>query len=74
MFGEVVKSVLTGKIMMVLEKNKAGRADARRELADEIVRETEDYLKEVFRTAPTDQRGDGIHQTRDVVDKDDYHR
>ena len=74
MFNEVVKNVLVAKFLGVLTENKAGREADRPALAQELALTAEEYLNQVFRTAPLDQRDTGIHQTKDIVEDEDYAR
>jgi hypothetical protein len=73
MFDDQQRAELIGRMMIILTEQKAGKADARADLAALLVDATREYLASQY-TANfnKDHRPDGIFQTRDVIDKDDF--
>ena len=73
MFDDTQRAELIGQMMVILTQQKAGKADARADLAALLVDATREYLASQY-TANfnKDNRPDGIFQTRDSIDKEDF--
>jgi hypothetical protein len=75
MFTDNERNELVARLMMVLEQQKAGKAAVRQELAGLLADEAREFLKGRYNTTTSDEKlPDGIVQTRDTIDKDDFTR
>ena len=72
-FTDEEKAKLVGRLLMVLEKEKAGKAIARKELAEMLTEATNEFLTDlvITKTGPETKNETGIWQLgKDWVDKD----
>jgi hypothetical protein len=67
MFTDDERGELISRLLLVLEQNRAGRADDRQKLAEELVDKARDYLKGRYSTA---KRGGppGVVRSNDIPD------
>ena len=73
MFTDEERNDMVGYLMLILEQEKAGRADARRELAEKLVDEARSFLAGKYNAGndPKDNKT-GMWQTRDTVRPEDF--
>jgi len=74
MFTNDEKTQLIGLFTLELEKNKAGKADARAALAELLVGVAHEFLKGRYNTDFGNKQPDGMVQTRDTISKEDFRR
>ena len=64
---------LTSRLLLILEKSKAGKADARPALAQELTDATRVYLKGRYNANLAEElKPKGIYQTRDTITPGDF--
>ncbi len=72
MFNDFQRSELVGRLLLILEQDKAGRADARQELAEKLVDAAREYLDTQYSAKPQDTGGYGITRSTDVIKPEDF--
>jgi len=75
MFNDAEREMLAGRLLLVLENQKAGKASVRKELAELLTDEAREFLVGRYNTTTSDEKlPDGIVQTRDTISKEDFKR
>lgn len=73
MFNDNERNELVGRILLMLEQEKAGKAVARQELAEKLVDEAREYLKGRYNASTGKNPGGfGVHKGTDIIRKEDY--
>ena len=75
MFTDSERTELISRLMMVLDQQKAGRADARKDLAELLADVTREYLKGRYNAGNDEEQNQtGVHRSQDFIDKSDFGR
>ena len=75
MFTQNERDIIVSKLMMILEERKAGKADARRELAETLTDVTREYLKGRYDGGNAQKEfKTGIVRLQDVITDEDIGR
>ena len=74
MFTDNESKMLIARLTAILEEQKAGKAEGRKEIAELLVNDVREYLAGRYNAKPQTAKDIGIHQLRDVVEKEDFGR
>jgi len=69
MFNDFQKDELISRLRLILEQNRAGRADDRNELAERLVEATREYLATQYSSKPIAGGPPGVIQSNDIPDE-----
>ena len=73
MFTDEERNEMVEELLMIIESEKAGRADGRRALAEKLVDSARDFLRDKYNAGndPQDNKS-GMWQTRDTLTPKDF--
>lgn len=66
MFSDFQKQELSNRFLLILQQEKAGRADSREGLAEKMAEAAREYLATQFTAKEEKHGGWGIHRSSDV--------
>ena len=72
MFTDAERNELVGRLLLILEQEKVGRADARQSLAEQLADTTRNYLGGRYNTKRDEHGGFGVHKGQDLIRPDDF--